>query len=163
MMEKNVKNKCRSMRERMQQAIAAKINLDTGYLAEHVATCTRCQKRLGNLSRVNLAMTLLKSQAHSLDLLTKANTQAINVLKHSLRETPKAELLKTAKPGLTIFEKYRRQTQPIFNAAACIMIIALFKAGIFTSIESSQKNGSTVARNYYAMHVGNEIADDIFS
>lgn len=163
MMGKNTQNKCRSIRGRLQRAIAARVNLDRGWLAEHVATCPRCQKRLGNYGRVNLAMMLLKSQPHSLDLLTKANTQAINVLKHSLRQAPKAEVLRAAKPNLSIFERYRRRAQPALNAAACIMIIALFKAGIFTSIESSQTKGNTAARNYYAMHVGSEMADDIFS
>lgn len=163
MMGKKIKNKCRSIRGRLQKAIAARVNLDSGYLAEHIATCPRCQKRLGNFGRVNLAMTLLKSQPHRLDLLTRANTQAINVLKHSLRESPKAELLKVAKPDISIFEKCRRRAQPALNLAACIMIVALFKAGIFTSIESSQKNGRTAARNYYAMRVGSEMADDIFS
>jgi hypothetical protein len=163
MMGKKIQNKCKSIRGRLQRAIAARVNLDTGWLAEHIAACPRCQKRLGNYGRVDLAMTLLKSQPHTLNLLAKANTQTINVLKHSLREAPKAEVLKAAKPELSIFEKGRRRAQPILNAAACIMIIALSKAGIFTSIENSQKSGSIAARNYYAMHVGNEMADDIFS
>ena len=161
-MGKKIRNKCGSIRGRMQKAIAARINLDSGWVAEHIATCPRCQKRLGNFGRVKLAMTLLKSQPHTLNLLAKANTQAINVLKHSLREAPKAEVLKAAKPDLSIFEKCRRRAQPALNAAACIMIIALSKAGIFSSIENSQKTGNTVARNYYTMHVGSEMADDIF-
>ena len=162
MMGKKIQNKCKSIRGRLSKAIASRLNLDSGWLAEHIATCPRCQKRLGNYGRVSLAMTLVKSQSHTLNLLAKANTQAINVLKHRLRETPKAETLKSAKPELSTFERCRRRAQPVLNAAACVMIIAISKAGIFSSIENTRKNGNTVARNYYAMHVGNEMADDIF-
>lgn len=163
MFSAKINNKCKSVRAGFRNKLAEKFNLQSGWIAEHVATCPRCQKRLGNLGRVDMAMNLLKSQQHSIDLLMKANAQAINVLKHSLRESEQAETLKIAKPGLSIFERSRRVVQPVFNAAACLMVVILFKAGIFNSIENSQTAGKTVAKNYCAMQLGNEAADDIFS
>jgi hypothetical protein len=87
-------NPCRQLIDRALRLLAESFSLDRRWIQNHIATCPRCQRRLARLGKVELAITLLKSRPHGLDLLMRANTQAIGVLKHSLRATTKAEYLR---------------------------------------------------------------------
>ena len=107
-------------------------------------------------------MTFIKSQSHSLDLLKRANTQAINVLKHGLREVPKAQKLKKVNPEPKLTQKLAWSFQPSFNIAACFLILVLIKCGVFSSMDKFQTTGKKAYKQYYANQVGEEIADDIF-
>ena len=48
------------------------------------------------------------------------------------------------------------------NIAACITILVLTKAGMFSSTAKFQRDGERALRHYYASQVGDEIADEIF-
>ena len=88
--------------------------------------------------------------------------QTINVLKHSLREVPKAQKLKTAKPELKLSQKLIWSLQPSMNIAACFLILVLMKCGLFSSIDKFQDQGRKAYKQYYANQVGEEIADELF-
>ena len=92
----------------------------------------------------------------------RANTQAIGVLKHSLRNAPKAQKLKTVLPEPTLFERFGKYRNSIVNTAACIMVLFLMKVGIFSSMDKFQSEGQKVVKQYYAIRVGEELADEIF-
>ena len=155
--------KCRGVRQRIFDALTSRLSLNADWVQSHIANCPRCQRRLCATGRVDLAFTLLKSESHSLGLLMRANSQAIGVLKHSLRNTDRAEMLKTVIPMPKLYERCKKYQSSVLNAAACIVIMAMFKVGIFKGIEAFKETGDAVVKNYYVNNAGQDISDEIFS
>ena len=160
---KGAPNKCRRIRSWLRTAISRRLGPDADWLQVHIANCPRCQRRLVRYGKVNLAMSVLKSQPHKLDLLMRANAQAVGVLKHSLRHVPKAQKLKTALPEPKLLERWSKYAHSTANAAACIAILLLMKAGVFSSVDQFQIRGQKVIKQYYASQVGEDLANEIFS
>lgn len=156
-------NKCRRIRTWLRKTLNSSFGLDAQWIRNHVANCPRCRQRLASLGRVNLALSLLKSQPHAVDLLMRANAQAIGVLKHSLREAPRAAELKKKLPEPRLMEKCSKYKHSAANVAACITILFLMKIGVFSSVDSFQSQGQEVFKQYYAKHVGQDMADEIFT
>jgi len=157
-----IKNKCSQVRIKLARVLAKHINPDSLWLQNHIANCPRCQRRLSVYGKVEVAMSLLKTQPHELDLLTRANTQAIKMLKHGLRFAPKADKLKQRRPQPVWILRYSGFSQSIVNAAACVMILVLLKMGVFSSMDNIQQNGSAVVKGYYAKHLDQNTANEIF-
>jgi len=155
-------NKCRQIRARLYKAISSRISFDANWVQNHIAGCSRCQRRLAYAGKVKLALSMIKSQPHKLELLMRANTQAIGVLKHSLRRGPKAEKLKTMLPEPKLLERLSKYKHSAVNAAACIAIVLLMKIGIFSSMDRFQTEGEKIVKQYYACQVGQDLADEIF-
>src|SRR4030042_5066513 len=95
---------CKRIRYWLYETLRNRFSFDADWVQNHIANCPKCQRRFASVSRVNLALSLVKSQPHKLDLLMRANTQAIGVLKHSLREAPKTQRLKTMQPEPKLLE-----------------------------------------------------------
>ncbi|MBC8481289.1 MAG: hypothetical protein H8D47_01315 [Planctomycetes bacterium] len=161
-MKNNTNNKCTSVRKWLFKAVSKHAGFDAEWIQNHVASCPRCQRRLAAAGRVDAAFSLIKSQPHNLDLLMRANEQAVNVLKHSLRYSAKADKLKCALPKPKISERCLKYRNSALNAAACLAILFLMKTGVFSSMDKFQSEGQKVIKNYYASRVGQEMADDIF-
>jgi len=159
----NRNNKCRRIRAWLYKAIGSRFSADAQWVQKHIANCPRCQRRLASVGKVNLALSIIKSQPHNLDLLMRANAQAIGVLKHSLREAPKAKKLKATRPEPKLLERWRKYAHPSVNAAACIAILLLMKIGVFSSMDKFQTEGQKIVKQYYASHVGQDLADELFS
>ena len=157
------KNYCKQLKVLMYQLLTDKFSVDRHWVRNHIANCPRCQRRIMRLGKVELAISLLKSQPHELDLLMRANTQAIGVLKHSLRTTTRAEHLRNARPEPGILERCSRYKHPLANAAACITIAVLMNSNAFSSAKTFESEGRKVVEHYYASQVGKDIADDIFT
>ncbi len=155
-------NKCRRIRSWLHRIIEKRIGFDTPWIRDHVANCPRCQKRLAAIGRVTFALSAIKSNAHSLGLLQRANTQAIGVLKHSLREGPKADLLREALPKPKLLERLGTYKNSVANIAACLIILCLMKVGVFSSMDCVQTQGSKIVKQYYANRAGQDLADEIF-
>lgn len=155
--------KCRRIRAWLHKAIISRFHVDADWVQNHIANCPRCNRRLVNVGKVNLALSAMKSQPHKLDLLMRANTQAIGVLKHSLRRAPKAQKLKAMLPEPKLFEKCGKYAHSTANVAACIAILLLMKIGIFSSMDKFQTQGQKVVEQYYASQVGEDLADEVFS
>jgi hypothetical protein len=154
--------RCKDIKGWLYTALSKHIGPDAGWIQRHIASCPKCRNRLLWTSRVDVALQLIKSKPHSLDLLARANSKAVSVLKHSLRYSSKAQKLKEALPGPTIFERLRKYHSTAANVAACVAILFLMKAGMFSSTEKFQNDGKNALRHYYASRVGDEIADEIF-
>jgi hypothetical protein len=155
-------NKCRKVRGWLDLNFSKCFSPEAQWLQNHIMTCPRCQRRLKAYNKVNLAISFMKTQPHRLDLLMRANTQAINVLKHSLREAPKAQKLSQILPEPKLREKMYKYLQPALNCAACIVIMLLMKIGIFTSMDKFQSQGQKVLRQYYVSQVGEDLTNEIF-
>jgi hypothetical protein len=162
MKTKNTKSKCKSVRTRLSEIINSYVGFNSNWLQSHIASCPRCQKRLADFGRVNLALSLVKSHPHRLDLWMRANTQTIGVLKHSLRNVPKAQKLKRIKPEPSLIEKSRKYKSSIVNTAACLAVLFLMKTGVFSSMDKFQTGGTNAMKSYYAARLGTDIADEIF-
>ena len=155
-------NKCRGIRGWLYEIISSRFGFDADWVQSHIANCPRCQRRLVSAGRVNLALSAMKTQPYNLDLLMRANTQAIGVLKHSLREAPKAQKLRTVRPEPKLFERLVKYRHSTVNAAGCIAILFLMKGGVFSSMHTFQREGEKVVKQYYVSRAGQELADEIF-
>ena len=155
-------NQCKRIRSWLYSTLSKHINPEADWLKNHIAHCPRCQKRFISCGRVNLALSFIKSQPLNLFLLKRANEQAIGVLKHSLRQEPKASKLRQIQPEPKLLERWSRHFQPLTNMAACAAILFLMKTGIFSSIDNVQTKGQKVIRQYYSSRVGEDLAEDIF-
>lgn len=131
-------------------------------LGDHIATCPRCQKRLALANRVEVAVSLLKSQPHELNLLARANAKAIGVLKHSLRNAPQTRQLRQSKPDFNWIEKKRPAVERLFNVAACLFVVLMIRMGVFSSMTDVQAKGKTALHNYYARNLDNQMVNEIF-
>lgn len=153
---------CKRIRARFYSAMNKYFGTESRWLRGHIARCPRCRQRLIDSGKVHLALSFMKAQPHRLDLLTRANQQTVGVLKHSLREEPKAQELKTKRPEPRPFEKYRRYGFSFGSLAACLAILILMKVGVFSSMDTVQVKGRKVMKQYYARNVGRELAEDVF-
>lgn len=155
-------NKCRRIRTWLYAAMRRRLGGETGWVHDHIVNCPRCRRRLASWGKVNLALSFMKASPHSLDLLMRANTQAIRTLKHSLRDEPKAQKLKAILPEPKLMERCGRYGQSLGNLAACITILLLMKIGVFSSMGTFQTEGQEVMRQYYAKQVGKDLAEEVF-
>ncbi|MFC1781282.1 hypothetical protein ACFLZ8_03365 [Planctomycetota bacterium] len=156
------KNKCRSIRGRLLHILNSHFLHEENWLQEHIRNCPRCRRRFISCGKVYLALSFIKSQPLCLELLKRANTQAVGVLKHSLREAPKAQKLREMKPEQKPIEKFSKYVRPSGNIAASIMVLILMKIGIFTSIEKFHEEGQKAIEQYYTSHLGEDISSEIF-
>jgi len=162
MTEIKTKNKCKRIRGWLYKAISRSFGSEANWLNEHIRRCPRCQQRLISYGKVNLALSFMKNQPHGLDLLMRANTQTIAVLKHSLRTEPEARELEKKLPEPKTFERYCKYGHSLANLAACIVILLLMKIGVFSSMDQFHNQGQRVMKQYYTRQVGEDLADDVF-
>jgi hypothetical protein len=143
-------------------AMSSYFGFDTDRSQNHIAKCPRCQRRFVSHGKVNLALQFMKTQPHRLDLLMRANAQAIGVQKHSLRQTPKARQLRTMLPELKLLERYGKYGCFAANLAACIAILLLMKISVCSSMDKFHNEAQKVIKQYYARQVDQDLADEIF-
>jgi hypothetical protein len=141
----------------------AGIAMESPWVQRHISACPRCQRRFSGLGKVFMGLNLIKSQPHSLELLKRANSAAINVLKHDLRESDKACQLKTCLPTPSLAQRIRGASRGLYQTAACIAILVLSKISVFSSIDRVQKQGQTTVRHFYDRQLGTDLSNDLFS
>ncbi len=153
-----VDNKCRRIRTLLYTAASKRLGPDAGWFQKHVAGCPRCRRRLAAYRKVDLAFSLVKTQPHKLDLLMRANTRAVAVLKHSLRAEPEAQKLKRKLPEPKLLEMFRGCGRSVANAAACVAILLLMKVGVLSSMNQFHSTGQKSMKQYYAKRIGEDLA-----
>jgi anti-sigma factor RsiW len=154
--------RCGRIRRRLLDGVNHRLGPEARWVQRHVANCPRCQKRLAALTKVNLALSAIKSQPHQLDLLMKANTAAVKMLSHALRREAQDRRLEEAKPEPCVMEKFLGRRYAIVNVAACVAILFLTKAGIFSSLDKARAQGREVMKHYYTAQVGEDLASEVF-
>jgi len=155
-------NRCKRLRNWLWKLLAERFSIEQQWVQDHIANCPKCRGRIARLGRVDAALALLKAEPHSIDLLMRANTQAIGVLKHSLRETAKACKLRRARPESTILERYGKYKRPLFHAAACVAVAVLLKISTFSSAGKFRAGSQKAVEHYYASRAGEDIAGEVF-
>jgi len=153
---------CRRIRRRLADSMLRRLGPEAPWVQRHVAHCPRCQKRLAALSRVDMALSVIKSRPHRLDLLRRANSAAVRMLNHSLREAREAAALQQARPEPCLLERCGRYRGSLTNVAACVAILFLTKAGIFSSFGEARTRGEAALKHYYAAQAGEDVAREIF-
>ena len=159
-MKRNIS--CKRFRNWLYTTMSRYVSPDAKWLQEHLKNCPNCRRRLASHTKIDLALSMIKSQPHKLDLLMRANTQAIGVLKHSLRSEPKAGKLRVIQPEPRFPIRWSKCIFTSVNAAACIMVVLIMKMGIFSSMSSVQTKGQKAYRQYYVSRAGEDIANQIF-
>ena len=125
-------NESRRIRAWLFTAMSSRFGPDTDWLQNHISKCMRCLRRFVSRGKVNLALSFMKTQPHRLDLLMRANAQAIGVLKHSLRQAPRARQLRIILPEPKLLERCGKYGYSAANLAACIAIVLFMKIGVFS-------------------------------
>lgn len=156
------KNRCKKIRGWLYSTVSGRFGPGSEWLQNHISKCPRCQRRFAAYCKVNLALSLMKSKPHRFDLLMRANTQAIGVLKHSLRRAQKARKLRVMRPEPKLLENLGKYGHSVANLAACVAVLLLMKIGVFSSMNRFQNQGQRVMKQYYASRVGEDLADEIF-
>jgi hypothetical protein len=151
------------MRTRLSKIIASVLSFDAAWVQNHIVNCPKCQKRFASVGKVYLALSLLKSKPHCLDLLRNANIQTIDTLAHSVRNTAKADKLRIAQPEPKLLERLSPLKGLLANTAACIAIVFFAKTGIFNSMEKFQADSRKTIENYYQKQIGQDLTSEIFS
>lgn len=160
-MNKKNNNNCALLRGWLKRFLTRKLRLENSMLYYHVLDCEKCQQRLVSVNKVNNALMMVKSQSHKIDLLARANEKTVNVLRHSLRENPKAEKLKTALPEPRKINIFKRCNHSLINAAACFVVFLLLKTHIVNSMQDFQAGGEKVMSNYYENNLGEDLAKEL--
>ena len=160
-MNNMTENICRKFKLSISDFIAKTMSGNYELLANHIAGCPRCQKRLARMNKVFIAMDLIKAQPHKMDLLARANTKAINVLCHSLQNEPQAQQLKNAVPKIGFALRYSGPIHSIANLAACLAVLFLIKTGIFNSMQNFHNEGSKSISKYYENRLGADLYKEI--
>lgn len=153
---------CRRVRRWVAASLCRRLGPEAAWIRRHTANCPRCQKRIAASTRVELALSIVKSQPHRPDLLKRANTHAIGMLKHSLREASEAQSLKDARSEPSFMERSAVYRYRLANIAACFAIVALTRTGLFSSLQRFSTRGQECMRQYYAVQVGEELAGELF-
>ncbi len=156
------RNTCKRTRQWIGEALSHRLGPEAGWVRNHLMTCPRCRKRLAAVRNVETALDLIRSQPHSSDLLGRANASTIRMLKHDLRDAPKARELERTRPEPTLFERFREYHRGAMNVAACLAIVLLTRVGLFSSLDKATTEGRKAVRQYYASHTGEEVAREIF-
>ncbi len=131
-------------------------------MADHVATCPACQRRLALANRVELALTLLKAQPHALDLLSRANSRAVGVLNHSLRNAPRSKTLRQSQPDQNWIEQKSPLLERLMNVAACLFVVLMVRMGVTSSLTDVRTKGETALHNYYARNLDAQTMEELF-
>ena len=155
-------NECRRIRAWLFTAMSSRFGPNTDWLHNHISKCLRCLRRFVSRGKVDLALSFMKTQPHRLDLLMRANVQAIGVLKHCLRQAPRARQLRTVLPEPKLLERCGQHGYAAANLAVCIAILLLMKISVFSSIDKFHTEAQKVIKQYYVMQVGQDLADGIF-
>lgn len=160
--DKSSPGRCKSIRQRLLESAVGRLGPQAPWVQRHVAGCPRCQKRLAALTRVDLAISAIKSQPHRLDLLMRANCAAMRMLSHQSREMARAQGLESAKPEPSFLEKCGPYRGAITNVAACVAVLLLTKAGIFSSLDKACTQGQAAMKQYYTTQAGEDLAHEVF-
>jgi hypothetical protein len=155
-------NECRRIRACLFTAMGSRFGPDTDWLQNHISRCLRCLRRFVSRGKVNIALSFMKTKPHRLDLLMRANAQAIGVLKHCLRQVPRARRLRTILPEPKLLERCGKYGYSAANLAACISILLLIKISVFSSVDKFHTEAQQVVKQYYARQVGQDLADEVF-
>ncbi|MBN1554419.1 MAG: hypothetical protein JXA11_06715 [Phycisphaerae bacterium] len=141
--------RCQSFRLRVLEAIHDQLDISNGWMRRHVAECPRCRRLLRGVRRLDVAMLMVKSQPHRMNLLARANRGAIAVLNFKLRNLPQADTLRVAQPRPTLLQRFRRYSQALTHAAACLAFLLLLRMGIFNSMRDFHDQSARAVDNYY--------------
>jgi hypothetical protein len=150
------------IRRRLVDAAQRRLGSSAPWVQRHTAGCPKCRQRLAGLARVDIALSVIKSQPHQSDLLTRANAAAIRMLGHQLRQSEAADKLKEAQPEPSFAERRAGRQNAITNVAACLAILMLAKAGIFASLDKARTRGEATMKQYYTNRAGEDLAGEVF-
>ena len=153
---------CKRIRLKLIESMHRRLGADAPWVHRHVTGCPRCQRRLAALGRVDLALSVIKSQPHRLDLLMQANACALRMLSHDLREAGAARRLDESRPEPSLLDCFGQRRSAIANIAACLAVLLLSKAGLFSSLDKANTQGQQLMKHYYATHAGEDLAGEVF-
>lgn len=153
---------CRRTSRWLRACLSHGLAPQANWIQRHLADCPRCRRRITALGKVEMALRVVKSQPHHLDLLKRANADAVRMLKHDLRDAPQARALKHSEPEPSFLERSAKIRHWATNVAACLAIALLTKSGLFISLDGANTRGEKLVKQYYINQVGEDLAQEVF-
>ncbi len=95
-------------------------------------------------------MQMLKSQAHPMDLLLRANRGTLAYLQRSVRELPAARDLQTHLPGPSLRTRLANVAQSLLSAAACLLVLLAVRANALSSLGEVQRRSQETGKHLRA-------------
>ena len=160
--DKPTSGRPRTIRSRLRESLGARLGVEASWVQRHAAHCPTCRRRLVASGKVDLALSVVKSQCQRLDLPMRANACAVRMLSHSLREAADARGLERTTPEPSLIERCGKYECALTNVAACIVILFLTKTGLFSSLDRARSQGREVMKQYYTSQAGEDLAGEIF-
>lgn len=131
-------------------------------LLTHVECCPRCQKHLSLSNRVEIAISLLRTQPQRIELLARANDSALGMLKHSLRFSSESQKLRAARTNLSCVCRLKPLMEQVLNVAACLFVLVMIRCSVFNLLKDYHSRGQAVLHNYYAANLDSRLCQEIF-
>ena len=157
----NKTRRCGRLEQWLVETVACHMQTPAGWMQRHLATCPRCRKAALRTSRLRTAFLLLKTEAHTGDLLLQANARAIAVLSRRVRDVPKARRLREMRPGPRLRQRLGGHVQSLAHAAACLAALLLLRMGVLTSLTRVHDQGKQVVEQYYARSLDKDMLEDL--
>ena len=153
---------CRHFRRWYLLALSRRLGPDATWVQRHLAACPRCRRRVASWRKVDLALSIVKSEPRRLDLLRQANANTLKMLTHTLRDAPQAKELAVARSEPSFLERSGSYRHWATHAAACFIILFLAKSGLFASFSRLSTGSEKLVRQYYTSHAGDDLAGEMF-
>lgn len=153
---------CRHVRRWYLVVLSRRLGPDAAWVQRHLAACPRCRRRVAGWRKVDLALSIVKSQPHHLDLLRQANASTLKMLTHTLRDASQAKELAGAQSEPSFLERSGSYRHWATHAAACFVILFLAKSGLFASFDRLSTGSENLVRQYYTSHAGDDLAGEMF-
>ena len=114
--------------------------------------------------RVALALDIIKSRSHDLDLTARANQGFIQNFRDKLRQTAQARKLCAMRPDLPLWQRAMYYNSWMVNMAACFLLVFLARINFSGMTAKSVDYSQQKMYNIYAKQCGNDSELlDIFS
>lgn len=138
---------CGRLQQRLTEYLVDRLDLP-GRMRRHIEQCPRCRRRAITHARVGLALRLIRTQPHSMNLLLEANRRAIAMLQRGVRELPQAQSLRTKLPRAPWRIRLAAVAQAAASAATCLTVLLAARAGVLSSLTRLQEDGRHAAEAY---------------
>ena len=152
---------CGRLERWLVETVAGHVLTPAGWMQRHLSTCPRCRKAALRTSRLRTAFLLLKTEAHTDDLLRKANARSIAVLSRRVRDIPKARKLRRARPRPKLRQRLGGHIQAAAHAAVCLAALFLLRMGVLSSLTRVHDQGKQAVEHHYARYLDEDMLKEL--
>lgn len=118
-------------------------------LADHIRTCPACAQQVRQANRVHASFALLRTQPAPPNLLPRANSRALRMLRRAARASAAAHRLLRMRPGLTRWQRFEVHLARWSVGVAAAFILLLMRFGMMSGIAKTEATGQALVENWH--------------